>query len=86
VVNEQSVEMMTKRIVDKFNPNKVILFGSFARGEAKQNSDVDLLIIMDCQSDKKRVANLDDINRYQEAWWTVYYPAIKEGKVLYERG
>jgi uncharacterized protein len=34
------------RIVRKFHPEKIILFGSWARGEAREDSDLDLLIVM----------------------------------------
>jgi len=37
---------MVQRIVRRFRPERVILFGSHARGEAGPDSDVDLLIVM----------------------------------------
>ena len=37
---------MVERIVRQFDPEKVILFGSHARGDAGPDSDVDLLIVM----------------------------------------
>jgi predicted nucleotidyltransferase len=37
---------MVKRIVKKFHPQQIILFGSHARGEAGPDSDVDLLVVM----------------------------------------
>ena len=40
------INRMVKRIVKKFNPEKIILFGSHARGDAGPDSDVDLLIVM----------------------------------------
>ncbi len=36
---------MVNRIVSGFHPEKVILFGSYARGEAGPDSDVDLAVI-----------------------------------------
>src|SRR5262249_37251149 len=42
-----SIDSMVKRIVKKFQPEQVILFGSHARGEAGPDSDVDLLVVMD---------------------------------------
>jgi predicted nucleotidyltransferase len=37
---------MVRRIVRQFRPERVILFGSHARGEAGPDSDVDLLVVM----------------------------------------
>jgi predicted nucleotidyltransferase len=34
------------RIVRQFHPLKIILFGSWARGEARWDSDVDLLVVL----------------------------------------
>ncbi len=41
------IERMVQRIVTKFQPEQVILFGSQARGDATADSDVDLLVVMD---------------------------------------
>jgi predicted nucleotidyltransferase len=41
------IERMVQRIVKRFRPQQVILFGSHARGDAGPDSDVDLLIVMD---------------------------------------
>jgi predicted nucleotidyltransferase len=37
---------MVRRIVREFRPERVIVFGSHARGEAGPDSDVDLLVVM----------------------------------------
>ncbi len=37
---------MVQRIVERFAPERVILFGSHARGTARLDSDVDLLVVM----------------------------------------
>ncbi len=36
-----------RRIVDAFHPSRVVLFGSHARGEATEDSDVDLMVEME---------------------------------------
>jgi len=38
---------MVRRIVEHFHPQKIILFGSHARGTAGPDSDVDLLVVME---------------------------------------
>jgi len=46
------IESMVKRIVKKFQPEKIILFGSHGRGEAGPDSDIDLLVVMRVQGSK----------------------------------
>ncbi|NJN24390.1 MAG: nucleotidyltransferase domain-containing protein [Acaryochloridaceae cyanobacterium RL_2_7] len=41
----ECLQNMTDTIVSEVDPDKVILFGSHARGEANQQSDVDLLVV-----------------------------------------
>jgi predicted nucleotidyltransferase len=40
------IDRMVQRIVKRFHPDKIILFGSQARGDAGPDSDVDLLVVM----------------------------------------
>ena len=40
------IDRLVERIVRKFHPEQVILFGSHARGEAGPDSNIDLLVIM----------------------------------------
>ncbi len=42
----EMIATATKTIVERANPLRIILFGSRARGEARQDSDLDLLIIL----------------------------------------
>ena len=50
------IDEAIKRIVDQFHPTKIILFGSYARGSAGPDSDVDLLVVMDVRHSKRRQA------------------------------
>jgi len=43
---QSAIRRMVRRIVEQFEPERVILFGSHARGHAGPDSDVDLLIVM----------------------------------------
>jgi len=42
---ERVVEEMVSRITEQLHPQRIILFGSRARGQARSDSDFDLLII-----------------------------------------
>ena len=46
------IKRITARIVKRFHPEKVILFGSQARGNVTADSDVDLLVVMDFEGSK----------------------------------
>ncbi len=45
MVTEETLRLATDRLVEEFRPQRVILFGSQARGTADARSDVDLLVI-----------------------------------------
>ena len=42
---EKEINRITAQIIEKYNPDKIILFGSAARGELHPDSDADFLII-----------------------------------------
>jgi len=46
-VSLESLKPIVQRIVEEFRPQRVILFGSQARGEAKEGSDIDLCVVLD---------------------------------------
>ncbi len=48
------IEEMVRRIVDRFDPEKVILFGSHARGTAGPDSDADLLVVLRNPGSRRR--------------------------------
>lgn len=48
-VTRKQINAVVRKIVDEFNPEKVILFGSYAYGKPTMDSDVDLLIVMESQ-------------------------------------
>jgi predicted nucleotidyltransferase len=50
---ERIIEQMVVRIVERFDPERIILFGSAARGDAGPDSDVDLLVVMPAEGLKR---------------------------------
>lgn len=52
MLNEQEKKQIKERILSKFNPEKIILFGSHARGTADERSDIDLLLIASITEDR----------------------------------
>ena len=43
---QAAIEAMTQTIVERWNPERIILFGSRARGQARLDSDIDLLVVV----------------------------------------
>ena len=43
---KEYIQTLTSAIVEKINPEKVILFGSYAYGNPTIKSDIDLLVIL----------------------------------------
>lgn len=50
------IQGMANKIVRRFHPTRIILFGSQARGDENSNSDVDLLIVFPEAADKRKIA------------------------------
>ncbi len=46
-MESQRIEEITAAIVEKFNPRRIVLFGSHARGEDNPESDLDLFVEME---------------------------------------
>ena len=56
MISEAIISTMVDRIVGRFQPSRVVLFGSYARGTAIESSDVDLLVVMGDIPDKRQAA------------------------------
>jgi uncharacterized protein len=101
---QSALDFIVQRIAERFAPEKIILFGSHARGDAGADSDIDLLVLFSEVADpNERAAELyasligtavpKDIvvsttarfERYRDVANTIYWPASREGKVVYER-
>ncbi len=55
-MNNEFISIVTERIVQGFDPLQIILFGSQARGDANQQSDIDLLVVFAELADKRKTA------------------------------
>lgn len=43
--NQKEIKKIVNQIVRNYKPEKIILFGSYASGKIRENSDVDLAVI-----------------------------------------
>lgn len=52
-VTPRLIDKIARRLVRRFKPERIILFGSHARGTAGPDSDVDLLVVMPLAGSKR---------------------------------
>jgi predicted nucleotidyltransferase len=50
------VPVIVARVAERFDPERVVLFGSLASGQAGPDSDIDLLVIFREQTDRRSTA------------------------------
>jgi len=50
------IRNLARQIAEEFKPQKIILFGSYARGKPGSESDVDMLVIMNTRLSETRQA------------------------------
>ncbi len=94
---------IVQRVVEAAQPDKIILFGSAARGEMGPNSDIDLIMVIksgkfdhwrllmkiyrhlrgDLAAVDVVLATPEDIHLYGDSPYLVFYPALREGRVVY---
>ena len=53
-IPQKAIDQVVEQIVEKFKPQKIILFGSYARGNPRPESDVDLLVVMNTSKESKQ--------------------------------
>jgi predicted nucleotidyltransferase len=81
---DKEIQSILDQLVKLYKPEKVILFGSMARGEIKQSSDIDFFIV---KSDVPelgvdRIRQLDALIKYRLATdFIVYKPKELEQRL-----
>ena len=53
-----AIRRFARRIAERFHPEKIILFGSFAYGTPHEWSDVDLLVVMPAREELTKAARI----------------------------
>jgi predicted nucleotidyltransferase len=52
------IRQYARAVAERFRPDKIILFGSYAYGTPHAGSDVDLLVIMPCRNQRSRAGRI----------------------------
>ena len=70
MVKDKKLRGLILRIVEQikegYEPEKIILYGSYAYGKPTKNSDIDLFIVK--ETDKRRVDRFVEVSRLVDEW------------------
>src|SRR5437868_9646696 len=55
-----AIRRFARQVADQFQPEKIILFGSYAYGTPHADSDVDILVIMPARNQIDQACRIDD--------------------------
>lgn len=89
MVKDKEIRELILRIVDQikreYEPEKIILYGSYAYGKPTEDSDIDLLIVK--ETAKKRVDRFVEVSRliYERGRRVSISPLVYTPKELEER-
>ena len=67
-IDEVLIEQVRDRIVEACHPKALYLFGSAARGVAREGSDLDLLVVMDLPEGVRSYEKAGELSRLFDGW------------------
>jgi len=68
------IKSITNQIVEKYQPEKVILFGSVARRMHTEDSDIDLCVVLECEDTRKTAVDMQvDLETHDKAVDLILY-------------
>lgn len=62
MIEQSKILNLVQKIIEDFQPQKIILFGSYAYGQPRDDSDIDLLVILPF-TEKKSQKSLEILNK-----------------------
>ena len=54
MINQAKISEIINKITEGYQPSKVLLFGSYATGNANDNSDLDLIVVKNTNTPKSQ--------------------------------
>ena len=65
MINDDLLKKISEQLISEFHPQRIILFGSQARGTADERSDVDILVITPINGERRDL--MVEMNRALDA-------------------
>ena len=82
---EQELDRWVARIVSEMRPDRIILFGSAARGEAGEDSDIDIVVIAESEASFfDRIGQALDLYEGKREVQALVYTPAEWGQMLAE--
>ena len=64
MISEDTIKEAVGRLLDAAKPRKIFLFGSYARGDAREHSDLDFLVVeREVRNKRREMVRLHDVLR-----------------------
>ena len=63
---EKEITKIKKQLIEGYNPEKIILFGSYGSGNSSRGSDIDIAVIK--QTKQRFTVRLKEIARIVKSW------------------
>ena len=63
MISKKRIQEAARRLADAFHPDRIMLFGSYARGTADERSDVDFLVITNAARRRNRAKMTAEMDR-----------------------
>ena len=97
--SEEMLQVLTQGVVEAVDSERIVLFGSAARGDMRAKSDIDILVVKDSDNSRAvaqkiygdlplKLRGVDVVvaspARLKDAWGVIGR-ALQEGRTLYER-
>src|ERR1035437_7492048 len=84
-IDDALIQEITRRIVEGVHPNRIILFGSRARGDNRPDSDLDIFVEMESQ-DHPLERYMNVIKLFRGRWWPMDLIVMTPEEVRERRG
>ena len=102
MISDHTIDEAVATLIAAANPQQILLFGSYARGTANEDSDLDFMVVQSEVTDRAGemvrlrralrplrisvdvlVVSSDELARYGREAGSVYWWALKEGRVMH---